>query len=177
MKICKYMIILDLESKNPFLRDMLDVFNRVLSFLFNQKRGKWKLLSRVQLFTTHGLYSPWNSPSLLEWVAVPISRDLPNPGIKPRSPTLQVDSLPDKPPGKPKNTGVGSLSLLQWIVPTQEWNLCILHCSWILYQLSYQRSSGVGSHVMGNTCKCFKGIFLPTHNHNAFWRWCSLMVI
>ena len=27
--------------------------------------------------------------------------DLPNPGIEPRSPTLQVDSLPAQPPGKP----------------------------------------------------------------------------
>ena len=39
--------------------------------------------------------------------------DLPNPGIEPRSPELQADSLPPEPPGKPKNTGVGSLSLLQ----------------------------------------------------------------
>ena len=39
--------------------------------------------------------------------------DHPNPGFKPRSPALQVDSLPAEPPGKPKNTGVGSLSLLQ----------------------------------------------------------------
>ena len=38
---------------------------------------------------------------ILEWVAVPFSRDLPNPGIKPRSPTLQVDSLPAEPQGKP----------------------------------------------------------------------------
>ena len=36
--------------------------------------------------------------------------DLPNPGIEPRSPALQADSLPSEPPGKPKNTGVGSLS-------------------------------------------------------------------
>ena len=42
--------------------------------------------------------------------------DLPKPGIKPRSPTLQADSLPYEPPGKPKNTGVGSLSLLQAIL-------------------------------------------------------------
>ena len=41
--------------------------------------------------------------------------DLPNPGIEPRSPTLQADSLPSEPPGKPKNTGVDSLSLLQGI--------------------------------------------------------------
>ena len=34
-------------------------------------------------------------------------------GIKPRSPALWMDSLPDEMPGKPKNTGVGSLSLLQ----------------------------------------------------------------
>ena len=38
--------------------------------------------------------------------------DLPNPGIKPRSPTLQADSLLSQPPEKLKNTGVGSLSLL-----------------------------------------------------------------
>ena len=36
---------------------------------------------------------------ILEWVASPFSRDLPNPGIEPRSPTLQVDSLPAEPPG------------------------------------------------------------------------------
>ena len=43
---------------------------------------------------------------------------LPNPGIKPRSPALQADSLPAEPQGKAKNTGVGSLSLLQQIFPT-----------------------------------------------------------
>ena len=37
---------------------------------------------------------------ILEWVAMPPSRDLPNPGIKPRSPTLQEDSSPSEPPGK-----------------------------------------------------------------------------
>ena len=39
----------------------------------------------------------------------PSPGDLPNPGIEPRSPALQEDSLPAEPPGKPKNTGVGSL--------------------------------------------------------------------
>ena len=38
--------------------------------------------------------------------------DLPNPGIKPRSLALQADSLPAELLGKPKNTVVGSLSLL-----------------------------------------------------------------
>ena len=45
--------------------------------------------------------------------------DLPNPGIEPRSPVLQADSLPAEPPGKPQNTGVGSLSLLQGIFLTR----------------------------------------------------------
>ena len=37
-----------------------------------------------------------------------------------------------------RNTGVGSLSLLQGIVPAQELNRDLLHCRQILYQLSYQ---------------------------------------
>ena len=44
---------------------------------------------------------------ILEWVAIPFSGDLPNPGVKPSSPTLQVDTLPAEPQGNPKNTGVG----------------------------------------------------------------------
>ena len=36
--------------------------------------------------------------------------DLSNPGIEPRSPTFQADSLPSEPPGKPRNTEMGSLS-------------------------------------------------------------------
>ena len=38
--------------------------------------------------------------------------DLPNPGFKLWSPILQGDSLLFEPPRKPKNTGVGGLSLL-----------------------------------------------------------------
>ena len=52
--------------------------------------------------------------------------------------------LPCPPPGdlinpgiKPKNTGVGSLSLLQGNFLTQESNQGLLRCRWILYQLSY----------------------------------------
>ena len=52
-----------------------------------------------------------------------------------------ADSFPDEPLGKPKNTEVGSLSLLQQIFPTQESNQGPLHCRWILHQLSYWGSS------------------------------------
>ena len=41
---------------------------------------------------------------ILEWVAMPSSRDLPSPGFEPRSPALQVDSLPSEPTGKPEST-------------------------------------------------------------------------
>ena len=82
---------------------------------------------------------PWNSPGQNTGLGklFPSPGDLPNLGIKPSSPTFQPDSLPYEPLGKPKNTGVGSLSLLQWIFPTQELNSSLLHCRWILYQLSY----------------------------------------
>ena len=43
----------------------------------------------------------------------------------------------------PKNTGVGSLSLFQQIFPAQNLNRVLLHCSQILYQLSYQGSPGI----------------------------------
>ena len=39
-----------------------------------------------------------------------------------------------------RNTWVGNLSLLQGIVPTQEWNTDLLLCRCILYQLSHKRS-------------------------------------
>ena len=41
------------------------------------------------------------SPRILEWVAYPFSRDLPDPWVEPRSPALQADSLPAELPGNP----------------------------------------------------------------------------
>ena len=67
-------------------------------------------------YTVHGILQA----RILEWVTFPFSRDLPNLEIEPRSLTLQSDSLPAEPQGKPKNTGLGSLSLPQWIFLTQE---------------------------------------------------------
>ena len=73
---------------------------------------------------------------IVEWVAFPSSRG----SLQPRSPVLRVGSSPAEPQGKPKDTGVRSLSLLWWIFPTQESNRGLLHCWWILYQLSYQEA-------------------------------------
>ena len=49
-----------------------------------------------------------------------------------------VSDSPWSSPGQ--NTGVGSLSLLQGIFPTQGWNPGLLHCQRILYQLSHKGS-------------------------------------
>ena len=106
--------------------------------------------------------SPWNSPgqntgvgscSLLQGI-------FPIQGLNPEASKLQADSLSAEPPGKLKNTGVGSLSFLQWVFQTQALNRGLLHCRWILYQLSYQGSPGKDKllHIMKinheRSCRC-----------------------
>ena len=75
------------------------------------ERKKAKLPSCVRLFAT-----PWTvahqAPLSMGfsrqgyWSGLPFPSpgDLPNPGIEPRSPALQADSLPSEPPGKPKTS-------------------------------------------------------------------------
>ena len=67
------------------------------------------------------------------------------PASKSESHSVMSDSLqshglysPWNSPGQ--NTGVGSLSLPQWIFPTHESNRVLLYCRLILHQLSYQGS-------------------------------------
>ena len=91
---------------------------------------------------------------MLEWVAIPFSRG----SSQPRDQTqvsLQTDSLPSEPPGNPKNTGMGSLSLLQWIFPTQGLNRDLLHCRQILHQLSYKKAmTNLTSHKKAEPSLC-----------------------
>ena len=72
------------------------------------------------------LLCPWGFSRQEHWSGLPCPPpgDLPNPGIKPRSPALQVDSLPTEPPGKP----------LPKIIPCQ-FSLC--YCASILYKVPY----------------------------------------
>ena len=55
----------------------------------------------------HGLCSPWNSPGQNTGVGSLslLQGNHPNPGIEPRSPALQADSLPAEPRGKPHLSG------------------------------------------------------------------------
>ena len=57
-----------------------------------------------------------------------------------------------------QNTGVGSLSLLQGVFPNQGSNQGLLYSRWILYQVSYQRSSSdVSTYCYLLKCKFSKG--------------------
>ena len=68
-----------------------------------QSLGRVRLLSTPQ---TVAYQAPLSmgilQARLLEWIAISFSRGSSQPGIEPRSPTLQVDSLPSEPLGKPK---------------------------------------------------------------------------
>ena len=87
------------DLPDPEIKPVSSVFCCIPGRFFTaEEKGKWKPLSRVQLFGTP--YSPWKSPG--------------------------------------QNNGVGSLFLLQGIFPTQGSNPGLLHCRWILYQLSHK---------------------------------------
>ena len=100
-----------------------------------------QLLSHVQLIvaiarqSVHGILQA----RILEWVAIPPGH-LPNPGIKPRSPALQVDSLPSEP-------------------PTGGCQIPINHFSVVFHVLCYSREKqGLGERVMRGVeqeCLCF----------------------
>ena len=113
------------RDKKAFLRDQfkeieennrmgrLEISSRKLEIpskgTFHAVRKKVKLLSHVQLFAI-----PWTvayqAPPSMEfsrqeyWSGLPFPSlgDLPDPGIEPRSPSLQADALPSEPPGKPQ---------------------------------------------------------------------------
>ena len=88
-------------------------------------------------YTVHGILQT----RIPEWVAFPFSRG--SSQHRERTQVSRIAALPAEPQGKPKDTGVGSLSLIQGIFPTQESNWTLLHCRQILHQLSYQGSPDI----------------------------------
>ena len=141
---------------------------------------KWKWKSLTRLSVTHGLYSPWNSPGQNTGVGQPFPPpgDLPNPGIAPSSPTLQVDSSPAETHRKPKNTGVGNLFLFQQIFLTQELILgsCIAGGvfttelsgkpqTWVSVSIVKNRSNiwSWNLNLLNDRSRCLRILFV--HNH------------
>ena len=97
-----------------------------------------KLLSHVLLFAT-----PWTvahqAPLSIEFsrqeywsgLLFPSPGDLPDPGIEPRSPTLQADTLTSELPGKPNFTCIGLYNLKSWLTWQCQWKVDkknTIHC-------------------------------------------------
>ena len=105
----------------------------------------WKLKVNVKLLSCVWLFAtPWTvayqaslSMGFSRWeyqsgLPFPSPGDLPDPGIKPRSPALQVDALPSEPPGKHHMTQNPTPRHIPW--GNQNWkrHMCpIVHCSTI----------------------------------------------
>ena len=89
------------------------------------------LLSHVQLFATPWtvtLQAPLSMRILQARILVFCSRESYQPRDGTQVSCIAGRFLPSEPPGKPKNTGVGTLTLLQGIFLTQESNGGLLHC-------------------------------------------------
>ena len=113
-------------------------------------------------YAVHGILQA----RILEWVGFPFSRNLPNLGIELPHCRWILYQLSQ---GKPKNTGMGNLSLLQWIFLTLESNRGHLYCRRILYQLSYEGSPWLWSSEKKLTLKLKPlEIFLPV-TYNSFY--------
>ena len=115
-------------------------------------------------YTIHGILQA----RILELVAFPFSRDLPNPGFKPRSPALLADSFPADPPGKPKITGLGNLSLLQGIFLTQDIHHYALICRWGYWGWErYKWSLGPPSQLLLFSCWVVSDSLRPHESPHA----------
>ena len=85
------------------------MFRSLLFMTYNYNIVKVKSLSRVRLFATPWTVDYQAPPSMglsrqEYWSGLPFPSpgDLPDPGIKPRSPAFQADALTSEPPGKLK---------------------------------------------------------------------------
>ena len=95
-------------------------------------------------YTVHGVLQA----RILEWVAFPFSRDLPELGIEPGSPALQADSLPNELSGKPRIWI--ALMLVSRILHLGETLTCKLH---------------MGVHIISSNC-CELTITLNLKSNN-----------
>ena len=85
---------------------------------------KVKSLRHVGLFVTPWTVVYHTPPSMgfsrqQYWSGLPFPSpgDLPDPGVEPRSPALQTDALPSKPPGKPHGAWAGPNTLKIFSLP------------------------------------------------------------
>ena len=85
------------EIKETYTKTLYIKVSKVKDALKMKVTQSCPTLSGPMGYTVHGILQA----RIPEWVAFPFSGDLPNPGIEPQFPTLQVDSLPAEPEGQP----------------------------------------------------------------------------
>ena len=109
--------------------------SQLVNSIRSSKHGsKWPLLllrkslSRVLLLAipwTVALQAPlckgFSSQEYWSELPFPFPGDLPDPGIKPRSPALQTDSLPSEPPESPTNDPGVPIKSIPWIQQVWHW--------------------------------------------------------
>ena len=92
-------------------------------------------------YTLHGILQ-----ARIECIAFPFSTGSSQPRDWTQVPHIAGGSFTSWATGKPKNTGVCSLSFLQQIFPNQEWNRGLLHCRSYQRSLHYTKTTGKGAH-------------------------------
>ena len=134
----------------------------------------WHTLSRVQHFVT-----PWTvacqTPPSMEFsrqeywsgLSCPPSTDLPNPGIEPRSPVLQADSLLSEPPGKPS---IGILMLDSRRGADRSDALEVRSSGWSGEAFCHLHSAAGGMRA-ARTCFSHPP---PPPQHQCYWESCCL---
>ena len=137
----------------------LTFFNPIMNFLL--QKVKVKSLSSVWLFATPWtvparLLHPWDFSRQEHWSGLPFPSpgDIPNPGIEPRSPALQADSLLSELQGK-----------LLGIFPTRGLNPGLSYYRQILYQLSHKGSPRILEWV---ACPFSRGSSQPRNRTGLF---------
>ena len=100
-------------------------------------------------YTVHGILQA----RILEWVAFKglFQGNLPKPGIEPTSPTLQAESLPAEPLGKPRQASISLINILLRddhlpvsVLVTRDREITQLNNYSLLYQDSEVRQSPGG---------------------------------
>ena len=102
----------------------------------------------------HGIFQA----RILDWGVIPFPNELPNPGIKPRSPALQADSSSSGPPGKPPVVN----KMAKWTnqrtsVATWFWNLA----PW--FQVSLNKILSLKATMLLKDAKISKGTIITGH--------------
>ena len=112
-------------------------------------KWKWTSLSCVRLFETPWTIEPmeFSRPEYWSRWPFPSAGDLPNPGIEPRSPALQADSLPAEPPGKPR-----TISSPLFLLSSPKPEVVLLSESWRL-EMHERKSSYIELFIDFSLCR------------------------